>query len=126
MHLGTIRKFMLLSGTSLLAAANAAAAQEAEAPAQDTAATAAQTAPAAPVEEILVIGSQIQGAQINDVLPVTVVDEQQIEMLPSRDTMALINITNIIGVNLAIAVNAASINASANATAMQYLGSWQH
>lgn len=53
-------------------------------------------------------------------------DEQQLEMLPSRDTMALINITNIIGVNLAIAVNAASINASANATAMQYLGSWQH
>lgn len=50
---------------------------------------AAQTAPAVtpppPPQEaddsadIVVIGSQIQGAQINDVLPVTVLDEQQIE-----------------------------------------------
>lgn len=30
-------------------------------------------------DDIVVVGSQIQGAQINDVLPVTVLDEQQIE-----------------------------------------------
>lgn len=44
----------------------------------------ADTPPPPPQEEanpndIVVIGSQIQGAQINDVLPVTVLDEQQIE-----------------------------------------------
>ncbi|MEZ5694474.1 MAG: TonB-dependent receptor [Altererythrobacter sp.] len=44
----------------------------------------AQDAPPAPAasegeEEIVVIGTQIQGAQINDVLPVTVLDEQAIE-----------------------------------------------
>ncbi len=79
MQLGTIRKFMLLSGTSLLAAASSAAAQEAE-PAPETTAAAPQPVPAASGEtEILVIGSQIQGAQINDVLPVTVLDELEIE-----------------------------------------------
>lgn len=67
-----------------------------------------------------------EGTNMSSIVTLAELDEQQIEMLPSRDTMALINITNIIGVNLAIAVNAASINASANATAMQYLGSWQH
>ncbi|MCB2086726.1 MAG: TonB-dependent receptor [Sphingomonadaceae bacterium] len=44
----------------------------------------AQDAPPPPAasegeEEIVVIGTQIQGAQINDVLPVTVLDEQAIE-----------------------------------------------
>jgi hypothetical protein len=34
-----------------------------------------------------------------------------------------VNVTNVVGVNLAIAVNAASINASANAMATQYLTS---
>jgi hypothetical protein len=52
-------------------------------------------------------------------------DEQNVEMLPVRNTMALINITNVIGVNIALAINAASINASASATATQALGSFQ-
>jgi hypothetical protein len=52
-------------------------------------------------------------------------DEQNIEMLPVRNTMALINISNVIGVNIALAINAASINASASATATQALGSFQ-
>lgn len=52
-------------------------------------------------------------------------DEQNVEMLPVRNTMALINITNVIGVNIALAINAASINASASATASQFLGSFQ-
>ena len=62
----TVRKIMLLSGASLVAHAAAASAQDVATP-----------PPAEP--EIVVTGSQIQGAQINDVLPVTVVDEQQIE-----------------------------------------------
>jgi hypothetical protein len=52
-------------------------------------------------------------------------DEQNVEMLPVRNTLALINITNVIGVNIALAINAASINASASATATQALGSFQ-
>jgi hypothetical protein len=52
-------------------------------------------------------------------------DEQNVELLPVRNTLALINITNVIGVNIALAINAASINASASATATQVLGSFQ-
>lgn len=49
--------------------------------------------------------------------------------LPRRETLscqfACINVTNVVGVNLAIAVNAATINSEANALAMQYLTSVQ-
>ncbi len=38
---------------------------------------------------------------------------------------ACVNVTNVVGVNLAIAVNAATINSQANALAMQYLASVQ-
>jgi iron complex outermembrane recepter protein len=64
------RKLALLSTTGLMAATTAHA--------QDAAAPAAQSAEEAE-PTIIVTGSQIQGAQINDVLPVTVLDEQQIE-----------------------------------------------
>ncbi|MFZ9396786.1 MAG: TonB-dependent receptor plug domain-containing protein, partial [Erythrobacter sp.] len=65
MHIGTFRKLMLLSGTSLAATATAATAQQADPLPTDE-------------QEILVIGTQIQGAQINDVLPGTVLDEEAI------------------------------------------------
>ena len=49
--------------------------------------------------------------------------------LPLRETMscqfACVNVANVIGVNLAISVNAATINSQANALAMQYLASIQ-
>lgn len=49
------------------------------------------------------------------------------ELLPTRETLGCfvggINVTNVVAVNLAIAVNAASINASANAMATQYVAS---
>jgi hypothetical protein len=50
------------------------------------------------------------------------------QLLPARETLSCsgggsINVTNVIGVNLAIAVNAATINSSANAMALQYLTS---
>ena len=53
-------------------------------------------------------------------------DRQVIALLPTRDTLcqfACVNVSNVIGVNLAIAVNAATINSQANALAMQYLAS---
>jgi iron complex outermembrane recepter protein len=64
------RKLALLSTTGLMTA-NIAYAQDAATVATET----AEEAEAA----IVVTGSRIQGAQINDVLPVTVLDEQQIE-----------------------------------------------
>ncbi len=64
------RKLALLSTTGLMTA-NMAYAQDAATVATET----AEEAEAA----IVVTGSRIQGAQINDVLPVTVLDEQQIE-----------------------------------------------
>ena len=52
--------------------------------------------------------------------------DEQVELLPSRQTMALINVAPVIGVNIALAVNAATINSTANAVALQYLTSVQH
>ena len=47
--------------------------------------------------------------------------------LPRRETLschfACVNVSPVVGVNLAIAVNAASINSQANPLAMQYLAS---
>ncbi len=56
-------------------------------------------------------------------------DAETATPLPRRETLscqfACINVTNVVGVNLAIAVNAATINSEANALAMQYLTSVQ-
>lgn len=70
MAIKMFRKLALLSTTGLMTA-NMAYAQNATAPAVQSAEEAEP--------EIVVTGTQIQGAQINDVLPVTVLDEQQIE-----------------------------------------------
>ena len=52
-------------------------------------------------------------------------DAARAELLPTRETLSCsvgcVNVSNVVGVNLAIAVNAASVNASANAIATQYL-----
>ena len=77
----TITRLALLAGASLSVLSSGSAVAQ-------TAGTAGQVAdapseptldPVDPANQIVVIGTQIQGAQINDVLPVTVVDEQQIE-----------------------------------------------
>ncbi len=50
--------------------------------------------------------------------------EQTATLLPSRETMcyfACINVTPVIGVNLAFAINAATIGSNASALAGQYL-----
>jgi hypothetical protein len=51
-------------------------------------------------------------------------DAQMVELLPQRETLWSVNVVNVIGVNLAIAVNAASINGSASAYAAQQLAAW--
>lgn len=53
-------------------------------------------------------------------------DAQTAAMLPRRDTLCYVgcvnvDVTNVIGVNLALALNAASTNTTANAIAAQYL-----
>lgn len=66
-------KLALFGGTALMTATMAHA-QDAAAPAATIPPATEETEP-----EIVVTGTQIQGAQINDVLPVTVIDEQQVE-----------------------------------------------
>jgi hypothetical protein len=64
-------------------------------------------------------------------LPALALDELQAEsaqLLPRRETLcqfACVNVANVVGVNLAIAVNAATIGADAGAVAQQYLGAVQ-
>jgi hypothetical protein len=48
------------------------------------------------------------------------------EVLPRREAPALVNVTTITAVNLALAVNAASPGATAVACAGQVIGSIQH
>ncbi len=51
-------------------------------------------------------------------------DAESAELLPRRDTLCYIgcvDVTTVVGVNLAFAVNAATVNTTANALAAQYL-----
>lgn len=43
------------------------------------------------------------------------------ELVLERETLALVNISNIVAVNIALAINAATINSTANAAADQLL-----
>lgn len=47
------------------------------------------------------------------------------ELLPARETLAWINITNVAAVNIAIAINAASVGSVATAVALQGVSSRQ-
>jgi hypothetical protein len=42
-----------------------------------------------------------------------------VELVPDRETLALVNLANLVSVNIALAVNAATINSQANAWAGQ-------
>ena len=53
-------------------------------------------------------------------------EHEDCELLPPRDTPALVNITTITAVNMALAVNAASPGAHAIAWAGQWIGAVQH
>jgi hypothetical protein len=50
---------------------------------------------------------------------------QSAELLPTREALALINITNITAVNLAIAVNAGTVGSTAAAAALQHVAAFQ-
>jgi len=55
------------------------------------------------------------------------IDDELVECLPDRETLFLnINVAPVVGVNLAIAINAATINSSAHAYAGQFLVSVIH
>ena len=62
-------------------------------------------------------------------MTVAELDAQAAVPLPRRETLschfACVNVSPVIGVNLAIAINAATINSQANVLAMQYLASVQ-
>jgi hypothetical protein len=51
-------------------------------------------------------------------------DAQTVQLLPQRETLWSVNVVNVIGVNVAIAINAATINSSASAVAEQQLAAW--
>ncbi len=44
---------------------------------------------------------------------------EEIELLPSRETLALFNVANVTATNLALAINAGTFGSSANALAGQ-------
>ena len=82
MNTYSTNRLALLCGASILASAAATGASAQETGQATDAAATAQTEGDEQVNTdstIVVIGTQIQGAQINDVLPVTVLDEQAIE-----------------------------------------------
>ena len=61
------------------------------------------------------------------VLPIDELDAQYLELLPARETLLFdINIAPVIAVNLALAVNAATIGSTASAFAGQQIFAAQH
>ena len=54
-----------------------------------------------------------------DTISVTELEATTVELLPARETLAFINVANVTAVNLAIAVNAATIGSAAYASANQ-------
>lgn len=53
-------------------------------------------------------------------------DAQFVELLPQRETLWSVNVVNVIGVNISLALNAASINATAATIANQELSGLVH
>ena len=51
---------------------------------------------------------------------------ESLELLPARETLWGVNVANVIGVNISLAINAASIGASASSFAGQQFLSLQH
>jgi len=50
------------------------------------------------------------------------VQEQSFELLPARAALSLINIAPVVAVNIAIAINAASVGSTSAAGALQGVG----
>ena len=49
---------------------------------------------------------------MNEIMSMCELEATTVELLPSRETLAFLNIANVTAVNMAIAVNAASIGAA--------------
>ena len=87
MPITKLARLALLGSASLFATAAASAQDQPASPTQTSAtetgtaeaSTTAATQPNAEGTDVVVVGTRIQGAKINDVLPVTVVDEKDIE-----------------------------------------------
>ena len=60
------------------------------------------------------------------IISVTELEATTVELLPARETLAFINVANVTAVNLAIAVNAATIGSAAYASANQLVWVQQH
>jgi hypothetical protein len=60
------------------------------------------------------------------VLSVDDLDAQDLDLLPEKETLLSINVMPVIGVNLSMAINAASIGATASAFAGQQIVALQH
>ncbi len=56
---------------------------------------------------------------MRDYVSMSELEATTVEVLPSRETLALFNFANVTAVNLAIAINAASIGSAAIASANQ-------
>lgn len=58
---------------------------------------------------------------MHEYLSISELEATSVELLPARETLALFNVANVTAVNLAIAVNAASIGSVALASANQWV-----
>jgi hypothetical protein len=56
---------------------------------------------------------------MHEIVSMSELEATSVELLPSRETLAWLNIANVTAVNLAIAVNAASFGSAAVASANQ-------
>jgi hypothetical protein len=54
---------------------------------------------------------------MHEYLSIADLEATSVELLPARETLALLNMANITAVNLAIAINAASLGSEASAHA---------
>jgi hypothetical protein len=54
-------------------------------------------------------------------LSISELEATSVEVLPARETLALFNFANVTAINLAIAINAASVGAVAMANANQWV-----
>ncbi len=67
-------------------------------------------------------GGPVRGGAV--VVTTAELEDQAVQLLPRRETLCqfgCVDVTTIVGVNLAFAVNAATANTTANAIAAQYL-----
>ena len=62
---------------------------------------------------------------MREIVSMSELEATSVELLPSRETLALINIANVTAVNLAIAVNAFSFGSAATAAAVQTVAVFQ-